>query len=206
MTDRRRSDDGSMLVELVVGMILMSIVGLIVLDGIVGGFKAQRGLQDRGEALAQVRMAAQRVTREVREADPIVIAEATQIAVKHDTDTGSVIKRWYLDTATSSLMLDTTVTTVVGGVSTTAPTVTTTVLSKLDTTQLPFDYRSSTSWNAASVPAGYTVDNGTCATAGTSPVSYWKDCIGRVELSLIRNIPGHTAVTVNAEVELRNSE
>jgi type II secretory pathway pseudopilin PulG len=186
-----------MLVELMVGMILMSVVGLIVLDGIVGGFKAQRGLQDRGEALAQIRAAAQRVTREIREANPVLSATATTLTIEHDTDTAgiTVTKTWTLDTSgsTASLVLDTTLT---GG-----PTVRTTVLSDLDGSTLPFAYRSISGW---SPPSGSTVDAVTCAEAGTSPVTYSQSCIGAITLSLVRNISGHTPVTVSARVDLRN--
>lgn len=198
MRPRARSDEGSMLVELLVGMILMSIVGLIVLDGIVGGFKAQRGLQDRGEALAQIRAAAQRVTREIREADPILFATATTLTITRETDTVgvSVTKTWTLDTsgATASLVLDTTLT---GG-----PTVRTTVLSDLDGTKLPFTYDNIPGWTP---PTGVAVDADTCVVAGTSPVQYSQSCIGTVTLDLVRNVKGHTPVTVHAPVDVRNA-
>jgi type II secretory pathway pseudopilin PulG len=199
MSSRVRSDDGSMLVELVVGMILMSIVGLIVLDGIVGGFRAQRGLQDRGEALAQVRTAAQRVTREIREASPIVVATATTLTLVHDTDTGSVRKTWTLlpEGSAATLVLDTTTLPTVG----TGTSTRTTVLSDLDGTTSPFEYSHLSGWAA---PSGSTVDPATCAIAGTAPVQYDHYCIGAVTLHLVRTVTGHTPVTVNATVELRN--
>lgn len=201
MSRRTGADDGSMLVELIVGMLLMAIVGLIVLDGIVGGFRAQRGLQNRGEALAQIRTAAQRVTREIREASPILTATATSLTIEHDTDNnGSVTKTWTLDTSgsTASLVLDTTTTT--GGVAS-AP-VRTTVLSDLDGTTLPFDYDNIPGWVA---PSGSAVNADTCAISGTSPVSYSRYCIGTVFLHLVRNISGHTPVTVDATVDVRNA-
>jgi type II secretory pathway pseudopilin PulG len=200
MSRRAGADDGSMLVELIVGMLLMAIVGLIVLDGIVGGFTAQRGLQNRGEALAQIRAAAQRVTREIREASPILAATATSLTIEHDTDTGSVTKTWTLVTSgsTASLVLDTTTTS--GGV-VGAP-VRTTVLSDLNGATLPFEYDNILGWVA---PSGSSVNADTCAIAGTSPVAYSRYCIGTVILHLVRNVSGHTPVTVNATVDVRNA-
>lgn len=193
-----------MLVELLVGTVLMSIVGLIVLDGIVGGFTAQRGLQDRGDALAQIRTAAQRVTREIREASPIQSgATATSLTIVHDTNTSgvTVTKTWTFVTSGSraSLVQDTTTTT--AGVAGTP--VRTTVLSDLDPTTLPFTYRPVSGWTA---PSGSTVNATTCAISGTSPLAYSKYCVGQVTLHLVRTISGHSPVTVNATVDLRNAE
>jgi type II secretory pathway pseudopilin PulG len=201
---RRADDSGSMLVELLVGMVLMSIIGLVVLDGIVGGFKAQRGLQDRGEALAQIRTAAQRVTRQVREAHPVDWAERTTLTLRRDdTSTTQLRYRWYLQTTggVTSLMQQTQPTDR-NGVALAAYSTGVPVLAGIDGTTLPFAYEPVAQWTA---PSGSTTDATTCAMAGTSPVTYDPACIGAVTLDLVRKVPGHTPVTVHARVELRNN-
>lgn len=200
---RRADDGGSMLVELLVGMVLMSVIGLIVLDGIVGGFKAQRGLQDRGEALAQIRTAAQRVTRQVREANPVDHAEASTLTLRRDTTGGAQLRyHWYLQTTggVTTLMQQTQPT--LNGVATAAYSTGVPVLTGIDGTTLPFRYEPVAQWTA---PSGSTTDAATCAVAGSSPVSYDPDCIGAITLDLVRNVRGHTPVTVHARVELRNN-
>jgi type II secretory pathway pseudopilin PulG len=197
---RRAGDDaGTMLVELLVGMILMSIIGVIVLDGILGGFKAQRVMDSRSAELASLRTAVQRVTREIREANPVRYATATTLTIYHETDTGSVTKTWQLDTTDKALKVSGFV--VTNGVTTTLPT--TTVVSGLDVTKLPFSYAPVPLWVA---PAGSTVDASTCAISGTSPVEYeGKYCIGSVTLRLALTTTANP-VSVTATVDVRNQQ
>jgi type II secretory pathway pseudopilin PulG len=188
-----------MLVELVVGMVLMAVVGTIVLDGVIGGFKAQRVMESRSAELASLRTAVQRVTRELREADPVLSASATSITIEHATDAGSVQRTWWLDSASGSLKAKSVVT--ANGVTTTTPE--SVVVSGLDTATLPFSYAPVPGWTA---PSGSTVDEGTCAIAGTSPVSYeGRFCIGKITLHLALTTTANP-VSVSATVDVRNRQ
>jgi type II secretory pathway pseudopilin PulG len=191
-----------MLVELLVAMTLMSVVGVLVLDAVVGGFRGQKQLQDRAQALADVRTAAQRVTRDIRQADPVLGASALSLSVQHSlAGGGSLARSWTLVTvgAVTSLVQDQVTTSAAGVVS---PSVRSTVISGLDPATAPFSYSPLPQWSA---PAGSPVDPATCAIAATSPVSYARDCIGTVSLHLVRLVPGHGPIPVDTTVDLRNS-
>jgi len=197
-----RDDEGAMLVELLVGMVLMSLVVVLVLHGIVGGFKSQRELQNRGEALAKVRTAAQRVARDIRAADPVLSATATRLEIRRYADNGDSVRMvWTVVTAGSSSSLTKSVyTTAVGSSIETGP-VTTIVLDKLSSGVDPFEY---IALNGFTVPSGSTVNTSTCAISGTSPVAYERTCIGEVLVHLSRTVSGHTPVAVDMQIDLRN--
>ncbi len=190
---RTRDESGSMLVELIVGMLLMGIVMTMVTDGILGGFKAQRGLTDRGEALESVRRAAQRVTREIREADSVSDATATTLRITHPTDGGSVERYYALDSTRTKLVQTTTV---VGATTSTS----TNVITDLDPTSSLFSYTPVDGYTASDS----SINASTCAIASTAPVRYSHDCIGTVKLTLVRLVRSHTPVSVDALVDLRN--
>lgn len=183
-----------MLVEVLVGMILMSIVGVLVLDGITGGFKSQRQLTDRSQALESARRAAQRVTREVREANPVIEATASRLRVRRSDGAGGTVLVTFELTGTA-LTRQVTRTTAAGVATAAAAT---TVIDSLDGTTLPFLYEAR---------SGYTPPTGVsaaCVITGSSPLAYASDCIGKVTLRVVRTVKNHTSVSVEATVDVRN--
>jgi type II secretory pathway pseudopilin PulG len=201
VTRRETDEDGSMLVELIVAMVLMSVVGVMVLNAVIGGFKGQRQLQDRGQALAEIRTAAQRITREIREADPVLAATPSLLTVRHDQTVGGTVRRtWeYVTVGTVTSLQQTTVTTSAAGVDSAA--VVTTVISNIDPTVTLFTVTPVPGWTP---PAGSVVNPLTCEKS-LSPVTYARECVGTVSMHLSRLIPGHTPVSVDATVDLRNT-
>ena len=70
---------GVTLVELLVVMVLLAAVGAIIASSIVGGLRADAQARDRIEALEDVQIALERVSRDVRAADPLLLAEPNEV-------------------------------------------------------------------------------------------------------------------------------
>lgn len=77
-----RRDDGFTLMELLVAMLVLSIVGAAAVSALGQGVRASARGQARGEALMDLQLVAQRMSREIRAANPITIAEAGRIEVQ----------------------------------------------------------------------------------------------------------------------------
>lgn len=87
---------GFTVVELLVVMVLLGIVGSVVGSAIVGGFRSSRATTARTVALHELEVAMQRMTRDLRAADPLVLSEsgdyASQLGARIDRDgTRSVV-------------------------------------------------------------------------------------------------------------------
>jgi type II secretory pathway pseudopilin PulG len=195
---RRTRDDGSMLVELLVGMSLMAIIGTLVLQSIVGGLSVHRQLADRGGALADVQLAGERVSREVRNANPVVSAYADRLEIQRATNGGgTAVLRWWL--AAGTLLQQTSTYDANGVLLSTGPAAT--VITGLDPSVAPFDYEAKPGWTA---PAGSpALDARTCQVVGQT--TYARECIGTVLLRLARLVPGHGPVAVTTAIDLRNA-
>lgn len=192
-----------MLVELTVGMALMAIIGTLVLQAVVGGFSAHTQLADRGGALADVQLATERVSREVRNANPLQSAYATRLEIQRATPAGGhAVLSWWLTTGTPATLQQQTSTYDANGtlLSTGAPA---TVITGLDPSVAPFDYGTKSRWSA---PVGSpALDPRTCAVVGVTPATYARECIGTVTLRLAKLVPDHTPVTVTTVIDLRNA-
>jgi prepilin-type N-terminal cleavage/methylation domain-containing protein len=91
-----RSARGFTVVELLVVMVLLGIVGGVVGSAIVSGFRSSRATTARTVALHELEIALQRMTRDLRAADPLVLSEsgdyASQLGARVDRDgTRSVV-------------------------------------------------------------------------------------------------------------------
>jgi prepilin-type N-terminal cleavage/methylation domain-containing protein len=78
----RHADDGVGLIELLVVVALLAVVGGIVSSGLVSGMRTTRQAQDRVDANAQLQRAAERISREIRAADPLLVAEPNRIEAR----------------------------------------------------------------------------------------------------------------------------
>ena len=79
MGSRRRAAGGFSLVELLVVMFILAVVGTIVANGLVRGLQADRQAQSRIEAFEDMQIALERVSREVRAASTLLVAEEQEI-------------------------------------------------------------------------------------------------------------------------------
>jgi len=87
---RSDSDDGFTLVELLVAMAILLAVGAVILTGLVSGLRAAERGQARVAALTDLERAAERLARDLRFADPIDAATATQVIVNVLRDGGGM--------------------------------------------------------------------------------------------------------------------
>jgi len=84
---------GFTLVELLVVMALMLIVGSVVVSGIVSGLRASERGRARVEALTDLELAAERLARDLRFADPVDAASDTQVIVNVLRDDAGTLVR-----------------------------------------------------------------------------------------------------------------
>ncbi|HVM13826.1 MAG TPA: type II secretion system protein [Egibacteraceae bacterium] len=68
---RHRGEDGISLVELIVVVALLMVTGSIFASGLVGGFRASGLAQARMEAMSDLQVGVQRMTRDIRAAAPV---------------------------------------------------------------------------------------------------------------------------------------
>ena len=71
--DRFRADEGVTLVELLVVITLLTVVGGIVTSGIVSALRSAAQTNAKIEALNELELASQRVTRDLRQAEGIIV-------------------------------------------------------------------------------------------------------------------------------------
>jgi prepilin-type N-terminal cleavage/methylation domain-containing protein len=78
---RRRAADeqGFTLVELLVVVFIVGVVGAVTTTGVIRGMRTTEEAQDRADAQAATRTAAERVSRELRMADPLRYATAQEV-------------------------------------------------------------------------------------------------------------------------------
>lgn len=65
-----RGEDGITLVELIVVIGLLAVVGSVFVSGVAGGFRASSLVQARQEAMSELQVSVQRMTRDLRAAAP----------------------------------------------------------------------------------------------------------------------------------------
>lgn len=74
----RRDDAGFSLIELLVVLLLLSVVGTIVMVTLNSGFRSTTLIQRETDASAELQRTVERISREVRVADPFEAADPTQ--------------------------------------------------------------------------------------------------------------------------------
>lgn len=179
---------GFTLVELLVVMALMLIVGAVVVNGIVSGLRASERGRARVEALTDLELAAERMARDLRFADPVGAASATQVIVNVlRDDAGSLVRHrvtFTVDAATGTI---TETRATYDPPSAVAPTSTTTreVIGDLDpaTTVFAFGKADGQAW----VP-------------GTDELSD----LAEIRLDLRRELPDQDPIEVETSVFVRN--
>jgi prepilin-type N-terminal cleavage/methylation domain-containing protein len=99
----RRNDSGMTLIELLVTMVLMGVIGSVVTAGVVTSMRDQRRAQSRLDAVTTTQRALERVTKDIRAADPLVAADATSVTTLVYHGTQCQQRRYYVD-ATNQLV------------------------------------------------------------------------------------------------------
>jgi prepilin-type N-terminal cleavage/methylation domain-containing protein len=102
----RRSDQrdtGMTLIELVVAMTIMGVVGAVVCAGVLSAMQDQRRAQSRLDAITTTQRALERVTKDLRAADPLVAADARSVTTLVYHGTSCQQRRYYVD-ATNRLV------------------------------------------------------------------------------------------------------
>lgn len=75
-------EDGFTLMELLVAMVVLGVVGAAAVSALGQGVRSGARGQARGDALMDLQLVAQRMSREIRAANPILTAEANRIEVQ----------------------------------------------------------------------------------------------------------------------------
>jgi prepilin-type N-terminal cleavage/methylation domain-containing protein len=184
-------DDGQggfSLVELLVVMAVMLVVGSIVVNGLVTGLRATERGQARVEALTDLERAAERMTRDLRFADPVDAASPTQVIVNVLRDAGGALERHRV-TYTVAAGAITETRAVYNPPSAAAPTTTTTqpMIADLDPAVTVF---------------GFAKADGQPWVAGTDPVTH----LAEIKIDLARQLPDQDPIAVETSVFVRNVE
>ena len=80
MRARRMHDEsGFSLVELLVAMVLMGIVGVMLLGAVIQGNRSTARAQERSEAITDLQLVMERLSRELRAADPITLGQGAAV-------------------------------------------------------------------------------------------------------------------------------
>jgi prepilin-type N-terminal cleavage/methylation domain-containing protein len=184
----RRDDGGFTLVELLVVIVLIGIVGAVTTTGLVQSMRASQRAQDRTAAFNELEIAMERLTRELRAADPIISISPTDVIVRVErggtcqlhryTHTGTEVR---YGTASGCTATTTSATTrIVEDVQNTTP------------TGAVFRYLTQAQAAQASLPEAH-----------QSTVTDVED-VAAIWITLVREIPGQQDVRVSSVVNVRN--
>lgn len=191
------SDEGGFsLIEILVAMSLFVLVGTLTLNVVVSGVRSQATLTERASAMANMREAAQRISRDVREADPVLHAEPRLLVIRQRL-AGAVTRDLTYQVIGTNLVQDQTSTSAAGTVTVSPRLI---IGFQIDPTANLFGYIKAPGY----VTSGSSVDATTCAIAGTSPTSYSGDCLGSITLRLTHTLRRGSPLNLDQTIELRN--
>jgi prepilin-type N-terminal cleavage/methylation domain-containing protein len=192
-------DAGVTLIELLVAITLLGTVGTVLTQSVVSGLGTQLKVAAHGVAISQVRTAVQRVTRELRDANPICAISPTGVTLQQPTTSGYRTLVYSVSAAGSKyrLTLKTTSGTCVQAASMTATQ--TTVISGL------------TDSAVFAVAPNPDFTGQTCVITGTNPVQYSPKCVGSVTLTITAAVGTSAAdqgeyISVHGNTDVRNAE
>lgn len=77
-----RSSDGVTLVELLVVLVLLAVIGSLIGTSVTRGLRADAQARSRIEALEDMQLAMERMSREIRAADPLRVADDHEVEVQ----------------------------------------------------------------------------------------------------------------------------
>jgi prepilin-type N-terminal cleavage/methylation domain-containing protein len=98
MSVNRRDDEGGFtLVELLVVILLLGVVGSIVTAGLVNAMQHTRNSQERIHAMAELQRGAERITRELRAACPVMAMDDDDVTVAVQRDGETSYHQFYRD-------------------------------------------------------------------------------------------------------------
>jgi prepilin-type N-terminal cleavage/methylation domain-containing protein len=188
----RRGDDGVTLIELLIVMILISIIGGIVTTTLVGAMRGTRQQQNRTFAVAAIQTQLERMSRDIRVADPIRAASASALTVDLYKGTGCVRRSWAISgtslVVTSLKFAAWSSCAVYPAAASPAPTTTvSTALYKLGNGTTPL----------------FTYTDGVGTALGATPTA---SQIGNIAISLVQSVPeGRAAPTFTTSVGVKNA-
>lgn len=90
-------DEGFTLIELLVVCTLTVVVGAIAANAMITGMATTQRQSSRTEALNEVKKTFERVTRDVRGANPLITAQGDELKVREEHDGIRRTTRYYLD-------------------------------------------------------------------------------------------------------------
>lgn len=181
-----RDDAGFSLIELIVVMGIMLVVGGVVVSGIVSGLRATARGQARVEALTDLERAAERMARDLRFADPVDGAAATQVIVNVlRDDAGTQVRHRVTYAVAAGTITETRA--IYDPPSAAAPTTTrtSTVIDGLDPATPVFVFSDA---------------DGQVWVPGTDPL----DDLAEIQLDLRRELPDQDPIEVETSVFVRN--
>jgi prepilin-type N-terminal cleavage/methylation domain-containing protein len=192
---RAAAEDGFTLTELLVSLGVFSIVSAMVTTAAVAGLHQQTKVQNRDDALAQMRTALQRIDRDIRSASPLLAASPSRLVLRESGDGVTRDVTYQVDG--TNLTVDETKTAPDGATTTS---ITKVLLANL-TTSAVFSFAPITGYTA---PSGSGINAATCVTtAGSVAVG----CVGTIT-TRISVRPGRVAGALTLSdngTQLRNA-
>jgi prepilin-type N-terminal cleavage/methylation domain-containing protein len=94
---RVKHDSGMTLIELLVTMMIMGVIGSVVTAGVVSAMQDQRRAQSRLDAISSTQRALERITKDLRAADPLTAADARSVIALVYHGTSCQQRRYYVN-------------------------------------------------------------------------------------------------------------